>query len=55
MDIQILEEEVSASRPIYSQGDSLKSLQNEVSTIKEELESQKKEIKNIKHEMCSFF
>ena len=51
VDVELLEEEVTASRPVDSKGDALLSLQSEVSTIKEELESQKTEIRNMNREM----
>jgi len=47
VDVELLEEEVVASRAVDSEGDALLSLQNEVCTIKEELESQKTEIQKI--------
>ena len=48
VNVDLLEEEVTASRNTDSTADAIQSLQNEVSTIKEELDNQKTEIENIK-------
>ena len=50
VDVELLEEEVEASRPVDSEGDALLSLQNEISTIKEDLKSQRTEMKDMKEE-----
>ena len=52
VDVQLMGEEVIASRNVVSRGDDLQSLQIEVCAIKGELESQKREIKYMKSEMC---
>ena len=43
VDVELLEEEVAASRPLDSEGDSLLSLKNEVSTIKTEMKDMREE------------
>lgn len=48
VDVDLLEEEVTASRPVDSEGDALLCLKNE---IKEELESQKQEFDDMKSQM----
>lgn len=50
VDIELLEEEVEASRPVDSEGDVLLSLKNEISTIKEDLKSQSTAMKDMKEE-----
>jgi len=45
VDIELLEEEVAASRPVDSEGDVLLSLKNEISTIKEDLKTEMKDMK----------
>ena len=49
VDVELLEEEVTVLRPVDSEGDALLNLTSEVSAIKEEQESQKKEILDMKH------
>jgi len=48
VDMSIWEEEVAAFRPVDDEGDSLLSLKNEVSTIKEALDDQKTELTQMK-------
>ena len=49
--IELLEEEVAASRPVDSEGDALLNLKKEVSTIKDDLKSQRTEMTAMKEEL----
>ena len=51
VNVELLEEEVPAWRPVDSEGDVLLSLKNEISTIKEDLQSQRTEMKDMKEEL----
>ena len=51
VDVELLEEEVTASRPVDNEGDVLLSLKNEISSIKEDLKSQRTEMKDMKKEL----
>ena len=51
VNVELLEEEVAASRPVDDGGDVLLSLKNEISTIKEDLKSQRTEMKDMKEEL----
>ena len=51
VNVELLEEEMAASRPVDDGGDVLLSLKNEISTIKEDLQSQRTEMKDMKEEL----